>query len=198
MTNPISSAAKLVAFSCFALGALTQATSQQSSPPASQSPSPADAKTATPSATESPLLRLKTARTVWVTRAHGSNIPFDTIKSTLEGWIRFAVVDSPDKADIVVSVESSGDSDVQISTSAAPNEKTGHMDQSSKTSKDLSATDIKMTVLDAKSKRVLWTSTEKVKFAVKKTSRENNLVEAAERLATRFHDRLEPPPPPPR
>ncbi|MFI5103758.1 MAG: hypothetical protein ACHP79_02435, partial [Terriglobales bacterium] len=149
-------------------------------------------------AAESPMLRLKTARTVWVTRAHGSNIPSDTIKSTLEGWIRFAVVDSPDKADIIVSVESSGDSDLQISSSATPNEKTGHMEQSSKTSKDLSATDIKMTVLDAKSKRVLWTSTERVKFAVKKTSRENNLVEAAERLAARFHDRLEPPPPPAR
>lgn len=190
MTNPFFSAAKLVVFSFLALGVLPQATSQQPAP----APSTAETKTAPTPAGESPLLRLKTARTVWVTRAHGSNIPFDTIKSTLEGWIRFAVVDSPDKADIVVSVETSGDSDVQISSSATPNEKTGHMEQSSKTSKDLAATDIKMTVLDAKSKRVLWTSTEKVKFAVKKTSRENNLVEAAERLAARFHDRLEPPP----
>jgi hypothetical protein len=51
-----------------------------------------------------------------------------------------------------------------------------------------------MTVYDGKNKRVLWIGTETARFAMKQTSRENNLVEAAERLALRFHDRVEPPP----
>lgn len=128
-----------------------------------------------------------------VTRSRGSSIPFDAIKSTLEGWPRFIAVDVPEKADIVVTVETYGDNDVHVASSMSPNSTTGQMEQSSKTSKDLSASEIKMTVLDARSKRVLWTSSEKVKFAVKKNTKETNLVEAAERLASRFHDRLEPP-----
>jgi hypothetical protein len=52
-----------------------------------------------------------------------------------------------------------------------------------------------MTVYDAKTKRVLWIASETAKFAVKEKARENNLVEAAERLTSKFHDRLEPPPP---
>jgi hypothetical protein len=38
----------------------------------------------------------------------------------------------------------------------------------------------------------LWSATESVKFAVKEKTKENNLVEAAERLAAKFHQRLEP------
>lgn len=172
--------------SLLAKGALGQ---QPAAPP---SPSPARTEAKAP-ATESPMARLTSARTVLVSRSRGSIIPFDTIKSTLEGWPRFTMVDSPEKADILVSVETFGDSDVQVSSGVVPNVKTGQMEQSSKTSKDLSATEIKMTVFDAKNKRVLWTSTEKVKFAMKKTTKESNMVEAAERLASRFHDRLEPP-----
>jgi hypothetical protein len=50
-----------------------------------------------------------------------------------------------------------------------------------------------MTVFDARNKRLLWSATESVKFAMKEKAKENNLVEAAERLARKFHDRLEPP-----
>jgi len=52
-----------------------------------------------------------------------------------------------------------------------------------------------MTVSDVRNKRVLWTGTESVKFAMKEKAKENNLVEAAERLASKFHERLEPPSP---
>jgi K+-sensing histidine kinase KdpD len=50
-----------------------------------------------------------------------------------------------------------------------------------------------MTVFDARNKRALWSGTESVKFALKEKAKENNLVEAAERLASKFHSRLEPP-----
>ncbi len=52
-----------------------------------------------------------------------------------------------------------------------------------------------MTVSDVRNKRVLWAATESVKFAMKEKAKENNLVEAAERLASKFHERLEPSPP---
>jgi len=130
---------------------------------------------------------------VLITRARGNNIPYETIQSTVAGWMRFSLVDTVEKADIVISVESYGDSDVRVSSTAGPNATTGQMEQSSKTSKDLSATEIRLTVLDAKNKHVLWTSSEKVKFAMKKNAKESNMVEAAERLASRLHDRVETP-----
>jgi hypothetical protein len=49
-----------------------------------------------------------------------------------------------------------------------------------------------MIVSDARNKRILWTGSEIVKFAMKEKVKENNLVEAAEHLASKFHERLEP------
>jgi hypothetical protein len=50
-----------------------------------------------------------------------------------------------------------------------------------------------MTVFDSRNKRGLWTATESVKFAMKEKGKENNLVDTSERLASKFHERLEPP-----
>jgi hypothetical protein len=58
---------------------------------------------------------------------------------------------------------------------------------------NLAATEISMTVRDARNKRVLWRGTESGKYALREKARENNLVQAAEKLASKFHDRLEPP-----
>lgn len=139
--------------------------------------------------------RLASAKNILVVRAHGNNIPYEVIKSTIEGWGRFTLVEKTEQADLVVQVSSSGgDGSISVSSSsrdlAAEN---GRYDQSTRTNRDVSSTDITMTVVDAKDRRVLWIATETAKFAVKEKARENNMVEAAERLTTKFHDRLEPP-----
>jgi len=136
--------------------------------------------------------RLTSAKNVLVTRARGSNIPYDVIKSTLDGWGRFTIVESLDHADLLVQVSTTGDNSFGVSSS---NNLASDNDRSTRTSKDFSSSDITMTVYDAKTKRVLWIASETAKFAVKEKARENNLVEAAERLTSKFHDRLEPPPP---
>jgi hypothetical protein len=146
-----------------------------------------------------PASRLAEARNAQIVRTRGgSNIPYDVIKSTVDGWMRFTLVDTPDKADIIVEIVTSGDSSVQVSSSSnvSVSPETGRPEQSSSSRKDISPEEITMTVFDAKNKRVLWRSTERVKSALKQKARENNLVEAAERLASKFHDRLEPPAPP--
>ena len=99
----------------------------------------------------------------------------------------------PEKADLIIEIASSGDSGVQVTSSSKVSPETGHEEKSSSTRKDISPTDVKMTVIDARNKRGLWTATESVKFAMKEKAKENNLVETAERLASKFHDRLEPP-----
>jgi hypothetical protein len=140
--------------------------------------------------------RLTAAKKVLVTRARGSIIPYDVIKSTLDGWGRFTIVESPDQADLVVQVSTTGDNSLSVSSSSNNLASGGGgLDRSGRSSRDVSPSDITMTVYDAKSKRVLWIATETAKSAVKEKARENNLVEAAERLTSRFHDRVEPPPP---
>jgi hypothetical protein len=141
---------------------------------------------------ETPTMRLAAAKNVFITRTHGSRIPLDVIRSTMEGWERFTFVETPEKADLIIEIYSIGDSAVQVSSSSKVSPETGHEEKSSSSRKDISPTDIKMTVFDSRNKRPLWAATESVKFAMKEKGKENNLVEAAERLASKFHERLEP------
>ena len=158
-------------------------------PAQAPAPQPAEKKPVMETAS----MRLASARNVFMNRTHGSAIPFDAIRSTVEGWGRFTMVASPDKADIIIEISSNGDSGVQVSSNSQTSAQTGQEEKSTSTRKDISPTDVRMTVSDARNKRVLWTATETVKFAMKEKAKENNLVEASERLAAKFHDRLEPP-----
>jgi len=142
---------------------------------------------------ETPSMRLAAAKNIFITRTHGSRIPLDVIRSTMEGWERFTFVETPEKADLIIEISSTGDSGVQVSSSSKVSPETGEEEKSNSTRKDISPTDIKMTVFDSRNKRALWAASESVKFAMKEKGKENNLVEAAERLAAKFHDRLEPP-----
>lgn len=142
---------------------------------------------------ETTSMRLASARNVFMNHARGSRIPFDVIQSTLEGWGKFTMVATQDKADIIIQISSNGNSGVQISSTSQTSPESGHEEKSSSTRKDISPTDITMIVLDARNKRVLWTGTESVKSAMKEKARENNLVDAAEHLAARFHERLDQP-----
>jgi hypothetical protein len=162
----------------------------QASTPEKQPSAPEQKKPAVETTTQ----RLAAARTVMVVYARGNLIPYDVIKSTMEGWIRISVVEAPEKADLIVEVATSGgNSDTRVTASNGPSMLAGPPDRSSSSSKDFSSADITMTVYDAKNRRVLWTGTETAKSALKQTTRENKMVEAAEKLASRFHDRLEPP-----
>ncbi len=142
---------------------------------------------------ETPSMRLAAAKNVFITRTRGSRIPLDVIKSTLEGWGRFTFVETPEKADLIIEISSTGDSGVQVSSSSKVSPETGQEEKSNTTRKDISPTEVKMTVFDSRNKRGLWTATESVKFAMKEKGKENNLVDASERLASKFHERLEPP-----
>jgi len=140
---------------------------------------------------ETPAMRLAAAKSVIVVRTRGSAIPADVIRETIEGWGRFTSADAPGKADLIIEVASNGDSGVQVSSSSKVSAETGKEETSTSSRRDISPTEVRMTVIDARNKRVLWTAAEGVKFAMKEKGKENNLVEAAEKLASKFHDRLE-------
>ncbi len=136
--------------------------------------------------------RLAAARTAYVKNAGGTSIAFKVIDSAIGDSGRFTMVDVPEKADIVIEVsapEEGGGVSVSSSTSRSP--VTGSATQSTSTTRKISSGPVKMVVLDGKSKAVLWTGSEQPKFAVKQKAREDNLVEAAQRLVARFRERLE-------
>ena len=165
-------------------------------PPAAASPSALPVKDAEkkPVQVQTPTARLASARNVYFVRTHGGDIPFDAIRTTIDGWERFTVVSAPEKADLIVEISSSGgENEMRVTGGMSPAMETGRMEESTRSSKEFSGTEVSMIVTDAKNKRVLWRGTESAKYAVRQTARENNLVEAAEKLATKFHDRLEPP-----
>jgi len=140
-----------------------------------------------------PTSRLAAAKTAFVKNAGGSSIPFNSISSSMDGWGRFVIVNSPEQADIILEVSSPGTgSGVTVSSKTDTSTRTGQPESSTSTTRDLSSGPIRLTVIDGKSKSVLWTGSEQPKFAMRKKSQEDNLVEAAEKLFTKFHDRVEP------
>jgi hypothetical protein len=163
---------------------------QAADPKAGQAPGP-EKKAPQP---QTPTATLTSAKNVFFLRSHGGDIPYETIRTTLDGWNRFTLVNSADQAELIIEVSSSGgDSDVRVTGGMSPSQQTGRTETSNRSSKDVSSTEVTMIVSDAHTKRVLWRGTESAKFAMRQKARENNLVEAAEKLASKFHDRLEPP-----
>jgi len=182
-------AAVLVIGCGWLISSAQQPPAAQQSPAAQPTPSPAEKKPVI----ETPSMRLASARNVMIVRTRGSEIPVEAIRSTVDGWGRFTLVETREKADLIIEVASSGDSGVQVSSTSTVSPLSGQEEKGSSTRKDLSPTEITMAVYDARNKRPLWSATESVKSAMKERNKENNLVEAAERLATKFHQRLEPP-----
>src|SRR6478735_4390336 len=84
---------------------------------------------------ETPSMRLAAAKNVFITRTHGSRIPLDVIRSTMEGWERFTFVETPEKADLIIEIYSTGDSAVQVSSSSNVSPESGHEEKSSSSRK---------------------------------------------------------------
>ena len=154
----------------------------------------APAPEAKPTPTESPKVapadRLAAAKNLFIKKTGGSEIPYNVINSGFEGWGRYVLVDTADKADLIMEIAAPSD-DSGARVTAKVNRETGQSESGYSSSKELSSDSIKVTVYDAKSKRPLWSATDKPKFAMKQKAKENNLVESAQRLFSRFHDRVE-------
>jgi hypothetical protein len=155
------------------------------------------AKSAEPAKPISAFARLTTARTAYVKRAAGADVAFDAIRYAIEGWGRFALVDKPENADITIEVSAPGDAGSGVavsSTTTSTNSTTGRPEQTSNTTRNFSSGGgpVKLTVYDSKTKMLLFVASEQAKSAMKQKAREDNLVEAASKLVTKFRERVEP------
>ncbi len=139
--------------------------------------------------------RLAAAKTAFVKNGGGSDIPYDAVLSGMEGWGRFMLVDSPQKADIIVEVTSPSEEGGGVSVSSSTSTGSGRREEKTTTTRQLSGNTVKLVVYDARNKGPLWSASEQAKSAFRQKAREDNLLQAGQRLVSKFRDRLEPPPP---
>jgi hypothetical protein len=144
----------------------------------------------------SPFLRLTEAKSVFLKSSGGSDIPYNVISSSMEGWGRYEIVKSPDKADLILEITAPSDSGGGVTVSSkTSNDQFGRPQDSITSTRDLSSGSgtVKLVIYDGRSKAALWSATEEAKGAMRQKAREDNLVNASERVFTKFHDRIEPP-----
>jgi hypothetical protein len=138
----------------------------------------------------------KTAKTVFLKQEGGSAIPFNVITTNMEGWERFTLVDAPEKADIILAVTSPRE--VPDMAVASPirdyPQRQRTPDQPTPTSRNNFTEPVKLVAYDRKTMKPIWTASHRPHYAVKLKARESSLVEAAEGLFSKFHDRVEPAP----
>jgi hypothetical protein len=158
----------------------------------SQQPAPAPAPApSTPPAAAAHFDRLAAAKSIFIKNAGGDEIAFNVITRGFEGWGRYILVDSAEKADIVMEVFGPVDEKKKDDDSSKNSVHAGSQKSEPSTSQPPSEI-IKAVVYD-KNHRPMWFGTEEPKFAVRQKATQANLVQAAERLFARFHDKVEPP-----
>lgn len=146
-----------------------------------------------------PTVRLAAAKKVFLKNGGGSDTPFDVISMSFSEWARFTVVDEPEKADLLVEVTSPDDGrkkdkDKEGSggfTAKAQGKTIGGGGQSDQAPTS-TRSDVLMAVRDAKTKALLWSSTEKPTSTEKGMSKDEKFAAAGTRLMSRFREKIEP------
>lgn len=141
----------------------------------------------------SPIARLTSAKTAYLKNAGGSDVPFNVISESIEGWGRYQMANAPEKSDIIIEVTSpSTGNGVSVTSTTSTDQRTGLPSDSTTTTHELSVARITLIVYDAKSKMALWSASEQPKGAMREKARKDNIVAAAQRLVTKFREHVEP------
>jgi hypothetical protein len=130
--------------------------------------------------------RLMAAQRIYIEHA-GGRLPNDVIGDAFRGWGHYIVVHDPAEADIIVSINApTADSGVQVSGSNGRPVPlaSGPVIQ------------IRLIILDARDRVLLWSGTEQPKSSIKGKQREDNEVDASLKLFRRFRNVIEPEPAP--
>lgn len=153
---------------------------------AQEAPKPA------PAAPVAPHARLLAARSIYIEHA-GGRLPNDVIGDAFQGWGHYVVVYDPAQADLIVSINApTSDSGVSV---GGGNGRHG----SPPPGRSLSSADvvqIRLSILDAHDRVLLWSGSEQPKSSLKEKQREDNAVDASLRLFRRFRNVIEPEPAP--
>jgi hypothetical protein len=145
---------------------------------------------AAPPAAVAPHARLLAARSIYIQHA-GGRLPNDVIGDAFQGWGRYIVVHDPAQADLIVSINAPV-SDTGLSVGGGGSRHGAPPPGHTTSSSDI----VRLTILDAHDRVVLWSGSEQSKSSFKEKQREDNEVEASLRLFRRFRNLIEPEPAP--
>ena len=155
--------------------------------PSAQEPRrPAPPAAVAPIAPIAPSARLLAARSIYIEH-HGGRLPNDVIGDAFQGWGRYTLVADPAQADLIVSINAPL-SPAGVSVGG------GHNPPPAGTSSEV--VQIRLVILDAHDRVVLWSGNEQPKSSFKEKQREDNAVDASLRLFRRFRNVVEPEPAP--
>lgn len=142
-------------------------------------------------------VRLAEAKNVFLRNAGGTDIPFNVIQAGIESWPRYTIVDSPEKADLIIEVQAPEDTtSSSVGANVSTDTANAHARKGTEASHDFAPIlMIKLNVMDAKTKVLLFSATERPKNAWKENNRTESQIECAQKLLAAFHNRVEPPPP---
>ena len=137
-----------------------------------------------------PLARIAAAKTVFLQHLKGTDIAFNIIQAGFESWPLFTIVDSPDKADLLVQIvtpeDTSGGNSVSGKSSSGSNAQAS-ADQAQFAPIPI----VKMTVLDAKTRVFLYSASERTKNAWREKNRTDSQIEMAQKIFDSFRKRIE-------
>ena len=139
--------------------------------------------------------RMAAAKSVFLKNVGGNDIPFNVISRNFESWGRYILVDSADKADMIIEIQSPDDGSEKKDKKDSGNKTNvyGGSQQREQAPAPKPANDVIILTAYDKNKKPMWIGREEPKFAVRHKAEETHLVEAAQKLFARFHDRIEPP-----
>ena len=136
------------------------------------------------------------AKTIFLVNAGGKDpaiendnsaeLVYDVVYGEFKDWGKYAIVDSPDKAELVITV-SYGAENQRTTTRTVYNTYTG-LPQT--ITDDRSDPTLRMAIVDPKTKAALWQTTELREKARRQKNREKNLIEAAKRMISSFRERV--------
>jgi len=125
------------------------------------------------------------AKTVFLVNAGGSSLAFDDLYAEMKQWGRYEIVGSPEAADLVISlqywVEKNGSSAVPIT-----NTYTGSTTYYSHENLD---PQLRLTIIDPKTKVELWTSIDHRRLARLSSNREKETIKSVSRLVEELKSR---------
>jgi len=124
------------------------------------------------------------ARSVFIQPAPAS-IPYDVIGDAFQGWGRYQLADTPSAADLIVSIRAPLSNAGGISVGSGA-------DSRAVTSPGV--TQIRLLILDAHDRAVLWSGSEQPKSSMHEKKYEDQLVDASLRLFRRFRNTIQPEP----
>lgn len=157
---------------------------------------PSDNPQPKPATSVSATTRLLNAKTVYIKQLTGDEMVYEMVNNAIVGWPRYTVVDSPEKADLLIEVSSpvvqKKDDSNKTSLQGGSSGKDPRTPQIPTTT--YSDPDVKLFVRDAHTRAVLWSGREPAKEAFRQAKTDQNLMDATQKLLDKFHERIEPAP----